>query len=191
MRQKTIKLFTIAELSPEVKKRVIEKSRHINVEDNFWSECITEHWTEELGKLGYDDVKILYSGFGSQGDGACFTASVDIKKWLKAHKLSSKYSALSKDDGEHFSYSITHNYRYYFATSTNVEQGFWDGSSLKAQEQAEAVLKLIEQERGKIGNKIYHELQDEYSAQLEDDAVCDTLEVNEYEYLEDGTRFKN
>ena len=191
MRQKTIKLFSITELAPEAKEKVIEKYRHINVDDEYWNESILGDWKTKLEALGYEDVKIMYSGFGSQGDGACFTASVDIAKWLRAHKLSKKHNALYRDNGEHFSYDITHSWRYYFATSTNVEQGFWDGSTREAQTQAEAVLTMIQDEREMLGNKIYRKLQDEYFAQIEDDAVEECIEANDYEFLEDGTRFRD
>ena len=189
MKEITIKVFPFSELSEKAKQKALDKFRDINTNYHDWEEPIIEGAKEDLENLGYKDIKILYSGFGSQGDGACFTARVNIQKWLKRHKLSNKYRALYRDNGEHFSFDITHHWRYYFASSTNVEQGFWDGSSPKAQAQAEEVLKRIEAEREKLGNRIYRDLETYYFELQEDEAVIDTIEANEYTFREDGTLF--
>ena len=41
-----------------------------------WYENLLDEWQEKLALKGFDDVKILFTGFSSQGDGACFTATV-------------------------------------------------------------------------------------------------------------------
>lgn len=188
MKKIAVTVFSFGELSKEAQKSVLNEMRHTNVE-NDWYKGIVENWTEKLKSLGYENIEVLFSGFGSQGDGACFTASVDIKKWLKAHKLTKKLNALYRDGSEHFSFSITHSWRYYFSTSTNVEQGFWEGSTPKAQSEAEEMLKMIEDEREKIGNKIYRELSDAYFELIDDEAVRETIEANDWTFLKDGTIF--
>jgi hypothetical protein len=83
----SINLYTFGELAPEVQRKVVEHERYINVEDHFWYEPIIEDWTEQLEQLGFENVKILFSGFGSQGDGACFTAAVNIEQFLHVRGL--------------------------------------------------------------------------------------------------------
>jgi elongation factor P hydroxylase len=73
----SINLYTFEELAHEVQKKVVERERSINVEDSYWYEPIIEDWTEELQQRGFEQVKILFCGFGSQGDGACFEARIN------------------------------------------------------------------------------------------------------------------
>jgi hypothetical protein len=55
--------------------------------DYFWWESTEEYWAEKLEGLGiYTDTnKMHFSGFHSQGDGACFTGSINLKEFLEAH----------------------------------------------------------------------------------------------------------
>jgi len=64
----------------------IEANRYINVEYNDWYDYVFESWIEKLKTRGYEDINIQFSGFCSQGDGACFTAYVDIPTWVKHHR---------------------------------------------------------------------------------------------------------
>jgi hypothetical protein len=50
--------------------------------EDHWYEGVDEQWTEALEQLGFTDAKIAFSGFWSQGDGASFTASVDLDKLI-------------------------------------------------------------------------------------------------------------
>lgn len=77
MRQETIvktyKYFN--ELTPEQQEKVIEKYHDIN-EDSwmFYYKEMEQDFINKLESLGYSDIKIQYTGFYSQGDGASFTA---------------------------------------------------------------------------------------------------------------------
>lgn len=51
-----------------------------------WWEYIYEWWVNALNQIGFENPKISFSGFGSQGDGACFTSDANIPKL--AHFLS-------------------------------------------------------------------------------------------------------
>lgn len=76
MRQVT-QVYTVAkfsELDKSKQNKVLEKLYDINVNDDFWSECLVEDYTEKLKKLGFYDIKFQWSGFWSQGDGASFSA---------------------------------------------------------------------------------------------------------------------
>ncbi|RTL04165.1 hypothetical protein EKK58_11155 [Candidatus Dependentiae bacterium] len=74
--KKFLKQFTaydFKELDKKTQDRVIGKMSDINV-DHEWYDFIFEEWTQKLNDHGFTDVKIEFSGFYSQGDGACFTA---------------------------------------------------------------------------------------------------------------------
>lgn len=179
MRTIKTKVYQFSELKEEAKNKALEHYRDINTMQDDWDFPITEDWESKLLALGYFGGKVLYSGFGSQGDGACFTCEyVDLERYFKAHKIKKFKDLLAHD--EEGTIKITHNARYCYATSTTVEDTFYC-------EEADELTKLIEAEREELGNKIYKELESYYFELQEDEAVIDTIEANEYEFLEDGS----
>lgn len=69
-----------------------DKDRYINVYDG-WESFIVDDWVAKLEQLGFSDVKIAYSGFCSQGDGASFTGNVDVAAFITAHPEHSDLNA--------------------------------------------------------------------------------------------------
>lgn len=45
-----------------------------------WYEHVIDMWKQALDQVGFENAEIQFSGFGSQGDGASFTADVDLYK---------------------------------------------------------------------------------------------------------------
>lgn len=187
MRQETINLYKFDELTEEIKQTVIEKNRHINVDHCGWDDCVLDEWYLRLKNLGFEDVKILYSGFGSQGDGACFVGKADIEKYLTAHKLKTKFKRVLQN-ADYISISITHSWRYYFASSTDVNIEYYEDDP-KVEALLNELQKIIKSERETIGNEIYRELDSEYFALIGDEAVAETVRINEHDFFEDGSRF--
>lgn len=76
MRQETIvkTWLQFSELSAKGKAKAIDAHRDINT-DHDWFDFMIEDYENKLKKLGFHNIKIYFSGFSSQGDGACFTAS--------------------------------------------------------------------------------------------------------------------
>ena len=65
---------------------LIDKWRTINVEDTYWSESIIDDWVKEkLPQYGIYADKVHWSGFASQGDGACFVGTVDLNEFCLRH----------------------------------------------------------------------------------------------------------
>lgn len=100
--------------------------------DTFFSEYVVEEWKEKLEKMGFDGVKIYYSGFWSQGDGACFEGTFDnegLLSFLGYHKLLAQFpkivrSLKKKNPSEHDIYvniKIKHSGHYYHEYMTNTE----------------------------------------------------------------------
>ena len=75
MRQETIvkTYLKFSELNKEQQEQVIENLYDINVRDE-WYDSTYDYYESKLKKLGFYDIKFEFSGFWSQGDGACFTA---------------------------------------------------------------------------------------------------------------------
>ena len=56
-------------------------------DDHEWWENTFCEWVTKLEGLGIytDNPQMFFSGFGSQGDGACFTGVINLKEFLEAH----------------------------------------------------------------------------------------------------------
>lgn len=78
--QRTINVYNFDELSDEAKQNAIAKYRRTNV-DHEWYEHTIEFWKTLLGSIGIEYAEIGFSGFSSQGDGACIrSATFDPEK---------------------------------------------------------------------------------------------------------------
>jgi hypothetical protein len=67
----------------KVNEKAVEKARSWLQEaatDFDWHSCVLDFWEHALDQIGFEDAKIAFSGFWNQGDGASFTASVDLDK---------------------------------------------------------------------------------------------------------------
>ncbi len=51
--------------------------------DYDWHEYMIELWKQALNQIGFEDAEIQFSGFSSQGDGASFTASINVEKMIR------------------------------------------------------------------------------------------------------------
>ena len=79
MNKFTVDLFSFAELSDVVQNEIIENNRYVNVADVDWFEHLKEDFHQTLELLGFSNIDSNFSGFGSQGDGASFTAHWDAR----------------------------------------------------------------------------------------------------------------
>jgi len=94
MQTKTYTVYNYDELSAEAKEKAIEWAQEFLREDDFFYDDVKSEWIEKLESFGFTDVKLAYSGFWSQGDGASFTGKCDMVKFIKATKQSKYYAKL-------------------------------------------------------------------------------------------------
>lgn len=187
-------LKTVYELD-EVKEKAIEKNRYINVDFDEWHDFCIEEWKENLEKAGFSDSKICYSGFYSQGDGACFDcACFDISRLMENLEFTDEEKARILEIQDEFSISIEKNghANYYSHEKTrflNIDCFYIENESdenllFKLEEQ-------LEQLRLDFCYKIYKDLNDEFDYLTSDSAVYDTLQANEYFFEENGEIFSD
>lgn len=74
MREVKVNVYGFDELPPTVQAKLIEKNRHMAVDDSSCYRDLVEEWEIRLLAMGYENAAIRFSGFGSPGDGASFTA---------------------------------------------------------------------------------------------------------------------
>jgi len=96
----TYKVYDFNELSGEARQAAIEKW-YKNEEYPFLAEDLTDLCGTLLSekKITHDELKLYYNLSNCQGDGLCFIGKFQWKKYY---------------------ISITHNYRYYYAESTEI-----------------------------------------------------------------------
>jgi hypothetical protein len=181
-------LYRLDELAPAVQAKVLDRERHINVEDEWWYEGTLSTWKGTLESQGYGEPKIFFSGFGSQGDGACFEASVDLIAWLRGRKrVRSFRRLLSVRESGKVAITIRHTGRYCHAYSTEVVVSY-GGSDDEIERELVEVRTEIAEEVVELSQQIYRELEKEYFALIDDQAVAETLRSTDVLLHGDGCR---
>jgi hypothetical protein len=195
---KQYKVYTFEELSKEAQDKVIEKHWDWNVNswnDNGWAEYLLEQQKESLLSNGFTDAEIYFSGFASQGDGASFTSQVNISRWLKAHKLTNKFRALyNADQGTARRQGMvrasivktSHQYEHENTMGITCE---YDGNDEKVSIQLDQFTDLVIENAKHFARMIYKALESEYDYLTSRDAITESLSINDYTFLQDGTMF--
>ena len=182
-------LKTVYELD-EVKEKAIEKHRYIHVEFSDWYELLIIDWKEKLEKAGFLNPKIYFSGFCSQGDGACFDCdSFDISRLLKNLDFTDEEKARILEIQDDFSISIEKTGFYNLYSHERTRYVEIDDFCVEKQSDKNLLFNLkkqIEEMRLDFCAKIYSDLNDEYDYLTSDSVVYDTLRANEWLFEENG-----
>lgn len=164
------------------KEKLLEKYRSFNVEHK-WYDYIEAEFKEDSGKLGYEDIEINFSGFWNQGDGASFTASVDLAKWIASHDPEKYKPLLAEIDEGLIAVKIKRvSSHYYHENTCSVDMEYLGENEPLANELAED----IESERKSLSVKLYDDLNSAYDELTSDESVAESLRANEYEFMPDG-----
>lgn len=186
-------VYKFNELSEDIQGKVVEKHYNINVEFDDWYEFTIDD-AKEIGKLmGIEIKNIYFSGFSSQGDGACFEGYYEyeregLKKVKDYAPVDERLHRIAKDlqdiQRKNF-YQLKANvkqsghYLHEYCTRINVDR--YDDKEMT--EDAED--KVIEYLRDFM-RWIYRQLEQQYDYLTSEEAIIETIQANEYEYTEDG-----
>lgn len=88
--------FIYEDLSPKAKEKAL--MWFSETLDHEWWDCTYANAKEDGKAKGFDIEDIRFSGFWSQGDGASWTGTVDIKQFLEHH--------LKEDNPDHHRYFV-------------------------------------------------------------------------------------
>lgn len=191
MKTKTIELYEFSELPEDVRSKVLDNNRHINVEGSWWYESTFEDWRERLTAEGFENSVINFSGFGSQGDGASFTCDrVDVEKFTEANKAKTRFKALLRliETGD-LSASVirtTHHYSHENTVRGEVEMA-WNNETGKLSILGSELENFITERVRQLSKQIYRDLESEYDYLTSDEAVQDTIESNGYTFRASGS----
>lgn len=105
-------------LPARVRDEILDKYRHYNTEHLDWWDCVYEQFGEDMEKIGIEVDKMYFSGFWSQGDGACFDGRVC--DWL-AFLESVGYTcpALTALAAQGWYFKVAHRGHYYHENCTS------------------------------------------------------------------------
>jgi hypothetical protein len=190
-------------LDEDAKARIFDAHRDINV-DHYWWSFVYEGFTEDMAKVGISVDDMFFSGFWSQGDGACFEGRV--KDWaLFLPSVGYTSAALINHACEYFHFFVNHSSgRYYHEHSTAFDA---DLRLPETQEDEEFIARYSPHERDSLREAVwmvainafdedtlcdefvevfkdhmrslYKRLEAEYEYLTSDEAVLDSLDNND------------
>lgn len=195
METKTYKVFEFDELSADAQKIALDELR--DQEDPYWYASVEDQWKEKLTELGYDNPDISFSGFGSQGDGASFTARIDLSVWLlkPTTKITEKdrerfYKMLANiaksDDCEIEAKVFRIDTRYSHENTCRASVELSGTYTPEGEALANELEKLIEADRLALSKQIYKEFEAEYDYLKSDEVLKDESIPYQHKYLKSG-----
>jgi hypothetical protein len=193
MKTVEVKLYSFDELKPEIQAKVLDRERYFEIEEGVWHEWTVEEQVDRIKTEGvFTEPDIHFSGFSSQGDGACFDCSaIDVRHYLEITGQATKYKEVldlfiagelryvirKNSYANHYSHQKTRYVDFDIETEITPEQ----------ERQINAVCELLESDRYTWSNKIYRELEAEYNYRIQDETVKELILMNEWTFEEDGT----
>jgi len=192
----TTTVYTFQELSDSAKERARQNYRHArNSDTDFAGQVIDD--AEQCAKfLGIsfsrdrnDLPRVYWSGFSSQGDGACFEGTwsageVQYEKLkehaptdAKLHQIAKKFQAIAKSFPE-ASFHVTHSCRYYHEYCTEFDVSDCGDSDRPIKEVAREFMRWI-----------YDQIEREHNYQDSEEVVDEMLLASGYEFIESGDCF--
>ena len=191
-------------VNSEQRERLLEKYRYINVEYDKWWDCVYADFREDMKAVGINVTNMYFSGFCSQGDGACFEGSLDDTTTYLDHHHKDQYPMIRKllEHGGDVYARCKHRGRYCHQNCTEFSVDcdaltemlpqpteFHEQIAEQWQEALDAEVSefeagVIEQWRTYMQD-LYRNLEKEYDWLVSDEAVWDTIEANELDDDED------
>lgn len=189
------KAYQLHELSSEAQEKAIDNFRyHEGYPYHGWWDFTYEDVKTIAALFGLEIDEIYFSGFYSQGDGACFEGNYYYK--VGGLKAVEEYAPTDmelygivkglQDIQRRFFYRLTantrHRGRYYHSGCMVVNVGQGDFAYYVNKDAESEVTDLLRQ----FADWIYSQLEAEYDYRMSDEAVRATIEDNGYEFDEEG-----
>lgn len=205
MRTVEQKVYKFDELSDAAKEVARDWWRQGALTDDWWdfvyedAEMIADMMGIDLrtrpvklmgGGTRYEP-NIWFSGFYSQGDGACFEGDYSYRKGsVKAvkshapqdtelHKIVEGLCEIQKRNFYRISCTVTHRGHYYHSGCTEFD---WTHDAEVSSDDHESVKQLLRE----FMDWIYKRLEEEHDYQLSDEQVDESITCNDYEFEENG-----
>lgn len=159
------KVFTFAELSEEAREKVLQDMCDLNVNYDWW-DCT------------YEDAQIIGCKISSFDTGRANSIEFELLTGIE-----DCYNLIKKNHGEACdTYLIALDIE-----ATHKELNIHDG--LTDREFDIAIEDLEKNFRQRLGEEYLSMLRKEYEYRITNEAIIETIEANDYEFLEDGKLF--
>lgn len=192
MKKRTIKTYSIDELSGQAKEKAFESVKEFIIESNF--EDFQFFANDELKHTYGLDAELNYSLSYSQGDGLRFTTKdlateaiierLPFEKafldMLKALASNGDLKAWTNDNGNFWRYSYHHPRQVEVEFSEDVEESLPDPTREAIKKAFVDVYMKICDELERIGYQCY---------EVSDEDIIETANANEHEYFANGDLF--
>jgi hypothetical protein len=192
-------VYSLSELSAAAKEKAREWYR--NGDTSFDADSAIEDAKQAFATCGITIDRVLYSGFCSQGDGACFEGTwraADVKpgamreyapKDAELHRIAAEFERLAALFPL-ATFTVRHSGRYLHEGCTDFSFSFPDqnGDETDAPGATQAERDLEEAAKDAM-RWIYRQLEGAYEWDNADEQVDEAIEANEYTFTEDGRRF--
>lgn len=190
-------VYFFSELSDSAKEKARDWFRSACEGDTDWNDYVYED-AKECGKLmGIVVDNIRFSGFSSQGDGACFEGryayAKDAVKAIAAHapqdetlaRIAAALEAAQANANFALSATVNHRGRYYHEYCTDIDVSYdINEDELRDDDETPIVESLREFMRW-----IYRQLERAYDDYMSNENVDETITINEYTFTVEGRRF--
>lgn len=199
--QKQIKIYKFEELSLEAQEKALTANRYQEVLDGGWDEYTLETAIEFGALFGLDIDRIYFSGFSSQGDGACFEGTFKYKEGgLEAikkerlmdedlHQIVALYEEEQRKCGYGIEGEVKHSGHYSHSGCTFIDYSIDHGDDDDDDEEEDYACDYacdIEQPLREFMDWIYWQLEREYGYLTSDEYIVKRLEELGIEFTEDG-----
>lgn len=200
MKTININIYQFSELSEDAKQVAIEDWRNVLTdEDSYFYEYVYEDAKTIANIIGIDIDKIYYSGFYSQGDGACFVGSYCYAKGsvgkvrdyapedVELHYITDRLYEVQKRNFYGLEANVKHVGRYYHEHCTRITVEHNTGHRDVSEDTEEAISECLRD----FMRWIYKQLENAYEYSISDEAIIESIENNEIEFTEEGTVYEH
>lgn len=191
MKEVNLKIYTVDELDEKVRNKVIEEYQEILVEGDWW-EPIYESFREDMRELGLEG-ELAFSGFWSQGDGACFVSETIDTDLLIRTLYESGYdipedALLYSGDYSICIQKVDASYANHYSHECTIEAAVYlsDGND-RIDDYTRGKVEMVVTEWIRTECKlVYKNLETYYQELVTDDLVLETIRANEWMFTESG-----
>ena len=202
-------VFTFDELSDGAKEKAREWWRNSDstdfsdlVDTADFQECaerlgitFTTSTVRLMGGGTRQTPRIYWSGFSSQGDGACFEGSYEYRKGAaklirdhapndeRLHAIADRLQAVQGKAFYSLYADITHSGRYYHEHSTTIIVSDKRGDEFSVSSAADEEIADCMRD---FMRWIYRRIEADYEYRMSDENVDESIRINEYEFDESG-----
>ena len=195
MRTIETNVFEFNELSDSAKETAIQWYRSC-IESSDYAETVI-YDAKEIGALfGLDIDEVYYSGFSSQGDGACFVGKYSYKKgslkaikaytpkYTELHDIVARLQHIQRQSFYKLSARCTHSGHYYHSGCMSIDVDHDEGSYRVNNLIEQDIIDLLRQ----FADWIYRQLEKEYDYINFNENIIENIICNEYEFDTNGNR---